>query len=122
MTKPVVHLPDHLRRQIIDHCLAELPNEACGLLAVSQGQVVAVYPTSNVDASPTSYTVSPKDHYTALTEAESRGWDIGGVYHSHPNGSATMSATDLERALEPDWLYVVVGMAGSGPELGVWTS
>lgn len=113
MTKRAKFLPDWACREIIDHCLAELPNEGCGLLAVSEGRVVAVYPTSNQDRSPSSYTIPPQEHFDVLTDAESRGWQIGGVFHSHPDGPAEMSSIDLERALEPDWAYVVVGLGGN---------
>lgn len=78
-------------------------------------RVVAVYPTVNADRSPSSYTIPPQEHYDALIDAESKGWRIGGVFHSHPNGPAEMSSTDLERALDPDWVYVVVGLSGEEP-------
>lgn len=119
MTRPVASLPDDIRRQIIEHCIAELPNEGCGLLATDGDTIVKVYATSNQDASPSSYTIPPQEHFDALVDAESQGWAIGGVFHSHPNGPAAMSATDVERALEPEWLYVVVGLRGERPELSV---
>lgn len=119
MTTPAVHLPDDLRHEIIEHCRRELPNEGCGLLAVNDGEVVAVYPTSNQDASPTAYTIPPEEHYRVLVDVESRGWTIGGVFHSHPEAPAVFSQTDLDQALEPNWLYVVVGLAGESPELSV---
>ena len=111
MTRPAGFLSDDLRRQIVEHCLAELPNEGCGLIAVADGHAVRVYPTSNADASPSSYTIPPQEHFAALVDAESRGWEMGGVYHSHPYGPAEMSVTDLARAMEPHWVYVVVGLA-----------
>lgn len=119
MTRPVAHLPDHLREQIIAHCVAALPNEGCGLLAMDGDRVVKVYPTGNTDSSPSSYTIPPQEHFDALSDAEARGWRIGGVFHSHPRGPARMSATDIARALEPDWIYVVVGLGGRRPELSV---
>ncbi len=119
MTRAVVHLSDDQRSQIIDHCLAALPNEGCGLLAMEGHRVTKVYPTSNQDASAWSYTVPPEEHYRALVDAESQGWRLGGVFHSHPDGPGMMSATDLERALEPDWVYVVVGLKAE-PSLGAW--
>lgn len=94
-----------------------MPNEGCGLLALDGDRVVSVYPTANEDASPHSYTIPPQEHYDALIDAESNGWEIGGVFHSHPNGDATMSTVDLARALDPDWFYVVVGLGGDGPEV-----
>ncbi|MGD2101223.1 MAG: M67 family metallopeptidase, partial [Acidimicrobiia bacterium] len=112
MTRPAASLPEDLRRQIVEHCQSELPNEGCGLLAMDGDEVVALYPTANADRSPTSYTIPPQEHFDALVDAESRGWRIGGVFHSHPNGPAEMSSVDLERALDPKWVYVVVGLAG----------
>ena len=117
MTRPAAFLPDDLGQEIIDHCLSELPNEGCGLVAVSVGRVVSVYPTSNSDSSPSSFTIPPEEHYAALTDAESNGWEIGGVFHSHPAGPAAMSSTDLARALEPDWTYFVVGLDGDRPTI-----
>jgi proteasome lid subunit RPN8/RPN11 len=119
MTSPAVHLSDDLRRRIVEHCLAELPNEGCGLLAVDNDRIVDVYPTDNADASPVRYTIPPHQHLEALNDAESRGWEIGGAFHSHPNGPARMSATDLEKALEREWVYVVVGLVGI-PILSGW--
>lgn len=120
MTPPVASLPDDLRRQIVDHCLSELPNEGCGLLAVNGDRVVKVYPASNEDASPKSYTIPPPEHYDALVDAESHGWELGGVFHSHPTGPAAMSATDLEKALEPGWIYLVVSLDGDYPAITGW--
>lgn len=110
MTRPVVHLSDDLRARIVEHCLSERPNEGCGLLAIDGDRVVGVYPTSNLDASPVSYTVPPEEHFAALTDAEARGWSLGGVFHSHPGGDARPSMTDVQRALDPGWVYLVVGL------------
>jgi proteasome lid subunit RPN8/RPN11 len=115
-----VQLDEVLRRQIIDHCLAALPNEGCGMLAMDGTRVAAVYPTGNQDTSPVSYTVPPREHFDALIEAESRGWVLGGVFHSHPHGPAAMSATDLARVTDPTWLYIVVSLAGPDPVLVGW--
>ena len=119
MTKPAASLPDHFRSEIIEHCLAERPNEGCGLLAVYEGVVTKVYPTTNQDDSPTSYTIPPQEHFEALVDAESHGWEIGGVFHSHPNGPPVMSSTDVSKAIEPDWIYVVVGFREEKPVLTV---
>lgn len=122
MTTAAVHLPERLRRRIIDHCISELPNEGCGLLAMSGDEIVDVYPTSNEDQSPRSYTVPPGEHFAALTDAEARGWRLGGVFHSHPSGPAQMSDEDRDKALEPSWVYLVVGLAGAEPEIGIFWS
>ena len=85
-------------------------------------RVVKVYPTTNADASPSSYTIPPQEHFDALTDAESHGWQIGGVFHSHPHGPARMSSTDVAKALEPDWVYLVVGLSGEEPEVDYYSA
>lgn len=109
------------RRLIFDHCLASLPNEGCGLLAMEGDQVAGVYPTENQDASPSSYTIPPRRLYEAVMDAESRGWEVGGVFHSHPAGPAAMSGTDLARVTDPAWFYLVVSLAGPEPVLVGWS-
>jgi proteasome lid subunit RPN8/RPN11 len=54
-----------------------------------------------------SYRVDPDEHFQALRHAESRGWEIAGVFHSHPGGSAVPSMIDVQTALEPDWTYLI---------------
>ena len=119
MRTAAVHLPDVFAGQIIAHCRSALPNEGCGLIAMDGAAVVAVYPTSNEDRSPHSFTIPPREHFEALSDAEARGWRIGGVFHSHPQGPARMSPIDVERALEPDWVYVVVSLSGDEPEITI---
>jgi proteasome lid subunit RPN8/RPN11 len=99
--------------------LSELPNEGCGLLATHADVVKAVYPMANVDASRSSYTIAPADHFEALETAEANGWELGGVFHSHPVGSAVLSATDIDQAIEPQWVYLVVGL-GRHTEIRGW--
>lgn len=117
---PAVHLPEQLRQQILEHCLAALPNEACGMLAMDGDRVVKVYPTGNDDTSPVSYTIPPQEHYEAVVDAESNGWEIRGAFHSHPSGPARMSETDLARALEGGWIYLVIDLAGREPVITAW--
>ena len=119
MTTPVVLLPDGLRRQIIEHCLSELPDEGCGLIAMDGEVVTWVYPTQNDLASPTGFAIPPQEHVNSLFDAESNGWNLAGVFHSHPNGPATLSDIDVKAALDPEWLYMVAGLDGE-PEVRSW--
>lgn len=120
MTRPVVRLSEELRRRLIEHCQSEAPNEGCGLLAMAGNEVVEVYPTGNQDGSPVGYTVPPQEHFAALNDAESKGWELGGVFHSHPNGEARPSMIDVQTALDPEWVYVVVGLRRD-PEVRAWS-
>ncbi len=120
MLSETLHLSEPLRRLIIDHCVLALPNEGCGLIASNEDEhVVAVYATGNQDESPSGYTVPPEEHFAALRDAESKGWDLSGVFHSHPTGAASPSMVDVATALDPEWVYLVVGLQGP-PEIRAW--
>lgn len=89
------------------------------MLAVVGDRIVRVYPTDNADASRVSYTIPPQEHFDALTDAESKGWLLEGVFHSHPRGPARMSEVDLERVADPTWVYLVLSLEGE-PVLTGW--
>ena len=120
MTTRVVRLTDQHRRQIVEHCEAWQPNEGCGLIAMDGDTVTAVFPTDNELASPTGFTIPPQQHLDALLDAEASGWRLGGVFHSHPNGPPVPSEIDIYAALDPEWIYLVVGLAG-GVQIRAWS-
>ena len=107
-------IPAALADELLAHCRAELPNEACGLLAGDEWGVRKVYCLPNADASPVAYTVDPTGHFDALKNAERNGWDLIGAFHSHVSAPAHPSPTDVGGAAEPDWVWLVAGpMTGS---------
>lgn len=75
------------------------------------------YPLTNANPSPVSFTIDPDEHFHALEHAESMGWEIEGVFHSHPGGTATPSMVDVQMALDPEWMYLI---AAPGEIRGFW--
>ena len=61
------------------------------------------------------YEVHPLDHLHADREAEARGLQIAGVYHSHTHTDAYPSPTDVAQAPDPEWHYVVVSLREDEP-------
>ncbi len=102
-------------RRILAHVQAEWPLEACGLLGGIGRQVLAVYPTRNELASPVRYRVHPEDLIRVIQELEARGWELVGIYHSHPHGPPAPSATDVAEAYYPEAVYVI-----AAPVQGEW--
>ncbi len=97
------------------HAAHDRPSEACGLLAVDpQGTVRFVYCLSNADASPSAFTIAPDEYFGANRHAERHGWEIAGMFHSHPDGLPVPSSTDLAAAPASDWLYIVVAKGQLG--------
>ena len=54
---------------MIAHARAEYPNEACGILAGRDGAVTRVYPMTNVERSPVSYLMDPKEQCKPPSQA-----------------------------------------------------
>jgi proteasome lid subunit RPN8/RPN11 len=103
-----VSIPGEIRAAIGAHAENCSPDECCGLIASDpEGKVRFAYPTTNRAPSPSTYTVDPDEHLGALLHAERMGWMLTGVFHSHPTGPAMPSETDVDQALEPDWLYLI---------------
>jgi proteasome lid subunit RPN8/RPN11 len=115
----VLRLTADVYAQLLGHCYDTLPEEACGLLAghPDSGKVLVCYPTANAAASARIYEVDPKEHLLADRDAEARGLAIMGVFHSHTHTPAYPSPTDVEKAPDPTWHYVVVSLASEAPIL-----
>jgi proteasome lid subunit RPN8/RPN11 len=110
---PRVDVPAQIHEAMLMHSRYGYPEEACGLLAADQdGLLRMAYCLTNAERSESSYTVDPTEHFRALQHAESQGWTLAGVFHSHPHTDAFPSKTDLRLAAEPDWLYFIVGLNG----------
>ena len=80
------------------HLEACLPQEGCGLLAGSATIVQDVIPVTNAAQSPVRYRMDPREQLRAFDRIEHRGWELLGIFHSHPLGPAGPSATDVAEA------------------------
>ncbi len=113
----MIELPTPLYLEMVSHCLAGLPDEACGLLAghTGSGRVTRCYPTQNIAKSAKHYLVDSREHLRADRDAEKNGWELIGVFHSHTHTDAYPSPTDVEYAPDPDWHYVIVSLRETHP-------
>ncbi|MGA2665760.1 MAG: M67 family metallopeptidase [Nitrososphaerales archaeon] len=96
------------------HAESTYPDECCGLLvADGDGIVIDSVRVANAYAGPKHdrYDIRPLDLFRADRAVSQRGLSIAGVYHSHPDYPATLSAFDLEHSF-PWYSYVVVSVPG----------
>lgn len=113
-----IRVPAQIRDAMIAHARWCLPEEACGLLAGEpDGPIRMAYALTNRDRSPVAFTIEPKEHFGAWKHAERSGWDLVGAFHSHPESEAYPSPVDVDRAGDPDWLHVVVGLGDPAGEV-----
>jgi [CysO sulfur-carrier protein]-S-L-cysteine hydrolase len=96
--------------EMLAHLRAAYPEEACGLMAGSAGEVARLYPVENRLHSSVAYEMEPRQQLQALQSLEEAGWELLAIYHSHPHGPETPSAQDVAQAYYPDALAVIVSL------------
>jgi len=112
----MVELDTLFAKEIVEHGLRELPNEACGLIAGTDGSAAKVFAMRNMDGSPISYRLDPKEQLHVTKEIEDTGWELWGIYHTHTHTEAYPSETDRDRArwvqpFYPDVYYLLVSLS-----------
>ena len=103
-------LPRAAYREIIEHGQREYPKEACGILGGKDGRVEQVYPMTNVDGSPISYQMYPKEQLQVMKRMRQAGQQMLAIYHSHTASPAYPSPVDVKLAAYPDVAYVLVSL------------
>jgi proteasome lid subunit RPN8/RPN11 len=116
-----LEIPAAMLEEIVEHARADAPNECCGMIASRDGRAVRVYRATNAAASPLRYEIDGLEQYRIQTEIEEQGWELGAIYHSHTRSAPYPSQTDINLAFYPDSLYVIVGLAGTEPEIRAFT-
>ncbi|HUI88555.1 MAG TPA: M67 family metallopeptidase [Anaerolineales bacterium] len=83
---------------MLAHVRERAPLEACGLLVGKNNLVEKVLLIENQAQSPVRFRMDPQDQLEAFNWIDSSGLDLIGIFHSHPAGPDTVSATDIEEA------------------------
>lgn len=104
------------------------PHECCGLLVGNSnetGKVVhEIYPVENKNKvrAEDRYEIDPKEFDKRDREATKKGWNIIGIYHSHPDHPAVPSAFDKECANAwTEYSYIIISVNnGVEEELKSW--
>ena len=107
----MVELSQEQAAALIAHAREESPNECCGLLAGRDGRVERVFRGTNIDHSPYTYLMDPKEQLAAFKDMETVGLDLVAIYHSHTHTPAYPSRTDVAKAYYSDAAYVIISLA-----------
>ena len=83
---------------MLEHVERQIPLEACGLLAGKNDRVENVIVVRNQAQSPARFVMDPYEQLRAFEWIESHGLELLGIFHSHPAGPETASATDIAEA------------------------
>ncbi len=113
----ILHITREVYEVIRSHGEETYPDECCGALLghpAAQGWYVeSAMRAGNMrtDSAHNRYQIAPVELVKIEREARSRGLEIAGFYHSHPDHPAHWSATDFAEA---HWLgcsYVITEVA-----------
>ena len=85
-------IPPVVRSALVEHAEAEKPNEACGLVAVRDGEAERYIPARNGAASPYRFELEADPEAWFL---EDEGYELA-VFHSHLASPPRPSRTDVE--------------------------
>ena len=96
------------------HAKAELPNEACGLIAgkTENGDkhIEKVYLLTNIDKSNEHFSLDPKEQLAAVKDMRAEGLVPLGNWHSHPESPSRPSDEDKRLAYDSKASYMIMSL------------
>lgn len=110
-------IPKSVFAEMLAHCREAFPNEACGILAGRDKQVLKIYTMSNRENSPVSYLMDPGEQFRMMKDMREKSLSMVAIFHSHPASQAYPSPKDVSLAFYDDAAYVIVSFAGKEPEV-----
>lgn len=112
--KEEIWLPEELKRDLEELAKAKYPEEACALLIGKRKnevfEIKRIKSVENVwpkkEERKRRYHIEPKEFLLAEREAEALGFEVIGIFHSHPDYPAFPSSFDAEVGWE-GYLYLI---------------
>ena len=108
-------IPNNIFEQMITQAKAEIPLEACGILAGTDGQVEKLYEMTNADKSRVHFTMVPQEQFKVAKDIRAADRQMLAIYHSHPETPPRASAEDIRLALTPNTIYVILSLQNTEP-------
>jgi len=106
--------------EMLQYVAEHVPLEACGLLAGKNKRVEKVILVRNQAQSPVRFVMDPYEQLRAFEWIDSQELDLVGIFHSHPVGPETVSATDIAEAAY-DVVQVILSYADASWKMrGFW--
>ena len=101
--------------KIRSHAERAYPNECCGLLVGERRDddvfVREVHESANIALVPANqFEIDPQLRFDLERRVREEALDLVGVYHSHPDGDAAPSQTDIQRAWESSLVWLITAV------------
>jgi len=111
----MIKIPASILKEIYDHAEKSYPYECCGVMGgtmIGENKTVFAFhicKNLNVERARDRYEMDPRDQLRADREFREHGWDVIGMYHSHPDHPSRPSQTDTDAAHE-GYSYVIISV------------
>ena len=115
--KIVISKPEFNR--MYEYALSQRPNEACGLLAGTDGEdgvrrIERVYLLTNTEHTKEHFTIDQKEQLSAIKDMRRDGLKPLGNWHSHPETPARPSKEDIRLANDGRASYLILSLMEEG--------
>ena len=121
LAKGTLNIPKQLFDAVNGHLDAVFPEEGCGFLVGTPGEVLEFHPVENILHSPVAYQMRPDQLISVFFDAEERNLTPLAIVHSHPHTAPIPSVTDLKEATWTELIYIIVSLANRPrPEWRCW--
>jgi proteasome lid subunit RPN8/RPN11 len=87
--------------------IAKSPEEVCGFVAGAGNHSRLIIPITNILHDKFRFRMDPDEEFKAFIAVEEKGWEILGVYHSHPHGINRPSPSDFDQLTFPGIVYLI---------------
>ena len=106
----MIKIPESIFQGIIEHARRQWPLECCGILAGEENTVKRSFEMTNSEQSAVRYSMAPHDQLRAYDEMDREGMEMVAIYHSHPHTIPFPSETDVELAVLPELVSIIVSL------------
>ena len=115
MTINPLIIPSDIFTEMLAHCKAGCPNEACGILAGKGNEASKIYKLTNIEKSPVSYFMDSKEQFKVMKDMRENNLSMLAIFHSHPSSGAYPSAKDVSLAFYEETVYIIVSLMEEEP-------
>jgi proteasome lid subunit RPN8/RPN11 len=115
MVVDLLIIPSDIFTDMLAHCKAGYPNEACGILAGNGNEVSKIYKMTNIENSPVTYMLDSKEQFKAMKDMRGNNLSMLAIFHSHPSSAAYPSARDVSLAFYEDVVYIIISFIEKEP-------
>lgn len=109
------NLPRTIVNRMLGEAIRQAPLECVGVLSGLGREITGCHPLPNVAADPRRHFLAdPAAQIALFRRLREEGREVVALYHSHPEGGAEPSATDLAQADYPQALFLILSLGVAG--------